>query len=255
MEEKKQEQDEIFDLSNIKQEVQDGPSEEEFTKAMDALSDTDRDIFEDTGIIHVDRDMPAETQAMHIIHLQKKHEKQRKKLMYIIIGFMLVGVVIALIGIFLKQFIDVSKSPTSSQQVQTTQDSQMIAIDEATFPDTIFRSYISKSFDSNQDGMLSSEEIQSVIMIIAPEDPSLTSLQGISYFTELQSLTFSNTGVSEVDLTSNTKLTFVACNNTPIITLTLPNDSSITEIDTTGTSLSCMQNDEHYYQSCTYIAS
>lgn len=47
---------------------------------MDQMSKTDRDIFEDTGIIHIDRDMPAETQAMHVISLQKQNEKEKEEL-------------------------------------------------------------------------------------------------------------------------------------------------------------------------------
>ena len=60
MSEKKNEQnDDFLDFSTIKEEINDGPSEEEFTRAMDQMSKTDRDIFEDTGIIHIDRDMPC----------------------------------------------------------------------------------------------------------------------------------------------------------------------------------------------------
>ena len=80
MSEKKNEQnDDFLDFSTIKEEINDGPSEEEFTRAMDQMSKTDRDIFEDTGIIHIDRDMPAETQAMHVISLQKQNEKRKRK--------------------------------------------------------------------------------------------------------------------------------------------------------------------------------
>lgn len=252
IDEKKKEED-FLDFDQIKDEVQDGPSEEEFTKALDKLSDTDRDIFDDTGIIHVDRDMPAETQAMHVIDLQKKNNQRRNHIVKIILGFMLVGLVVAIIGICIKQVTQQKETPVVSTNETDTQDSTQIAIDEATFPDMLFRTYILKSFDKNQDNVLSNDEIQSVIMIKAPEDTSLTSLQGISNFTKLQSLTFSNTGVTEVDLSHNTDLTFVACNNTPITTLTLPQDSKITTIESNGTNLSCTQNDSKYYQSCTYI--
>ena len=80
MSEKKNEQnDDFLDFSTIKEEINDGPSDEEFTRAIDQMSKTDRDIFEDTGIIHIDRDMPAETQAMHVISLQKQNEKRKRR--------------------------------------------------------------------------------------------------------------------------------------------------------------------------------
>ena len=115
-----------------------------------------------------------------------------------------------------------------------------IALDETTFPDALFRTYIQKNFDKDGNGELSGEELSSVIAIIAPEDSSLTSLQGIEYFTELQTLTFSNTGVTSIDLTNNTKLTFISCENTPVVDLILPADSPLQcQVNEDGTVTSC----------------
>ena len=79
-----------------------------------------------------------------------------------------------------------------------------------------------------------------MIAIIAPEYSSLTSLQGIEFFTELQTLTFSNTGVTSIDLTNNTKLTFISCENTPVVDLILPADSPLQcQVNEDGTVTSC----------------
>lgn len=248
MEENKKNEEEFLDLEDIKEEVIDGPSEEEFTKAIDSLSDTDRDIFEDTGIIHIDRDMPAETQAMHVIHLQKENTQRKRKIMYVILGFMILAVVICGIGLYAKTIQD-SKPVTSTNEEGASEEEGLISID-STFPDTLFRTYVQKNFDKDGDNYLSASERNAVIMIIAPTDTALTSLQGIETFPLLQSLTFSNTGVSAVDLSTNTKLTSIDCSNTPINTIILPSDSLIESIKTDNTSLTCTANEEGYYNAC-----
>ncbi len=236
------EEDDFLDFSEIKEEIKDGPSEEEFTKAIDAMSETDRDIFEDTGIIHIDRDMPAETQAMHVIHLQKQNEKRKNKIISVIVVFMLLGLGITFAGIYLKNTKDTTPKRLMDSTVE--EDETLLAINETTFPDTIFRSYVLKNFDTNGDGSLSAEERNSVIAIIAPEDSSLTSLQGIENFPLLQSLTFLNTGVTEVNLTSNKKLTFVDCSSSPVTNIQLPEDTKLScELTQEGTYTTCKINE------------
>lgn len=231
------EEDDFLDFSEIKEEIKDGPSEEEFTKAIDAMSETDRDIFEDTGIIHIDRDMPAETQAMHVIHLQRQNAKRKNKIIKLIVLFMLFGLIVAIAGIYLK---NTTKVTPQRMADSTVEEESLLAINETTFPDTIFRSYVLKNFDTNGDGSLSTEERNSVIAIIAPEDSALASLQGIENFPLLQSLTFLNTGVTEVDLSSNKKLTFIDCSSSPVTNIVLPDD----------TKLSCEFTQEGIYTTC-----
>ncbi len=241
---KKDEDDDFLDFSEIKEEINDGPSEEEFTKAIDAMSETDRDIFEDTGIIHIDRDMPAETQAMHVINLQKENAKRKNKILKILLGLMCVGLVVALLGLYLKNTQSKPTKPVEeTEEVEVDEDESLLAVDEVTFPDAIFRSYVLKSFDSNGDGSLSAEERNSVIAIIAPEDAALTSLKGIENFPLLQSLTFINTGVTEVDLSTNTKLTFVDCSNSPVTNIVLAQDSNMTCESNEGIYTTCKINE------------
>ena len=141
MSEKKNEQnDDFLDFSTIKEEINDGPSEEEFTRAMDQMSKTDRD-------------MPAETQAMHVISLQKQNEKRKRKIVSIIVCFMLAGVVVAFGGIYLKSHQKQLKAVKDTSNQQPAKDA--IALDETTFPDTLFRTYIQKNFDNKFNGELS----------------------------------------------------------------------------------------------------
>lgn len=250
MEEKDIKNEEIS-FEDIKEEVQDGPDEEEFTKAIESLSDTDRDIFEDTGVIHIDRDMPAETQAMHVVELQKEHNKKRNHVFGAILGLMIAGALIAIIGLVLNRISNTSKATISSEVEEGVSSSEeLLAIDETSFPDAIFRSYVQKNIDTDGDGSLSASERNAVIMLLAPEDSALTNLQGIEYFPLLQSLTCKNTGIIELDASSNEELTFIDCSNTPITSLLLPTESRIETINAENTALTCSQNEDGYYNAC-----
>ena len=47
-------------LFDVEDQMEHDLDEQAFTRAVSRLSDTDRHLFEDTGVIHIDRDMPAE---------------------------------------------------------------------------------------------------------------------------------------------------------------------------------------------------
>ena len=63
-----------------------------------------------------------------------------------------------------------------------------VAIDEANFPDSVFREYVSSNFDTDSDGMLSEEEIARV-RSISVTNGGIYSLQGVENFTALTELT------------------------------------------------------------------
>ncbi|MCD8014503.1 MAG: Ig-like domain-containing protein [Lachnospiraceae bacterium] len=65
--------------------------------------------------------------------------------------------------------------------------SETLAVDEAYFPDAAFRAYISDNIDTDQDGMLSHEEIEETVVIDVTEN-TIGSLDGIEYFTALSEL-------------------------------------------------------------------
>jgi hypothetical protein len=62
-----------------------------------------------------------------------------------------------------------------------------IAITAANFPDDNFRNQISVSYDTNHDGVLTTEEIQSVTAINVT-NKHISSLKGIEHFTALENL-------------------------------------------------------------------
>ena len=80
------------------------------------------------------------------------------------------------------------------------------AINEESFPDSAFRSYVVENFDKDGSGDLSEEEIAAVTDI-SVSDMGIRSLSGISYFTELDSLDCSWNELTSLDLSGNTKIT------------------------------------------------
>lgn len=80
-----------------------------------------------------------------------------------------------------------------------------VQIDENSFPDSIFRSYVSDSFDADGNGLLSESEIKSVT-VADVSDKGIASLKGIEIFTELTKLDASGNKLTGVDLSGNTKL-------------------------------------------------
>lgn len=107
--------------------------------------------------------------------------------------------------------------------------------------DINFRNYCMALFDINEDGLLSCQEARKVITMTIPS--TVSSLQGIEYFTELLQLTIDGANISSFDLSKNTKLTSLMCTNLKLGKLTLNysdlyhlycNNCGLTELDVTG---------------------
>ena len=97
-----------------------------------------------------------------------------------------------------------------------TAPSDAIPVDEAHFPDALFRQYIIDEFiDRNRDMLLDSNERTSVKDLYfsfddgSEESSAFTSLQGIEYFPELESLGVVGSAVSSLDISNNTKLKYL----------------------------------------------
>ena len=62
-----------------------------------------------------------------------------------------------------------------------------VAVNATTFPDEVFRNYVSGNFDNDRDGTLSDEEIAAVTVIDVAQK-GITRLNGVEYFTALTEL-------------------------------------------------------------------
>lgn len=100
-----------------------------------------------------------------------------------------------------------------------------ISIQE-TFPDDTFRSYILENFDSNGDGLLSTDEIN-VVTHIGVSEYGINSLDGIEVFSNLQNLDCSFNNLSELDISNNQKLTNLYCSDNNIVELNVSNNKEL----------------------------
>lgn len=129
-----------------------------------------------------------------------------------------------------------------------------IEINETNFPDDKFRSYVSSNFDNDGDSVLSEEEIQAVTEINVA-GVYLSSLQGIEYFTALETLDCSNNYLTSLDTSSNTALTTIICyNNYYNTSLNLSQNLSLTYLNCNANSnlstLDVTKNTALTYLSC-----
>ncbi len=117
-----------------------------------------------------------------------------------------------------------------------------VDINTQTFPDTVFREYVSSHFDRNSDGKLSAEEIANVktievqnISILEKKDPSIKSLAGVEVFTSLERLFCYGQEINTLDLSNNRELTGLVCSYNYLTRLDI---SGCTKLET----LYCQKN-------------
>jgi|GEM_PF-4630819 len=236
------------------------------------LSDTDRDVLSDTKMIHTDRGFPDEaTQAIHILTLDRQRRERNRKVLIALLVLMALGIFAAAAGIrYNRNKLDWNKinaaAEAASAAAETTvaADDVTVAITEETFPDAVFRDWVSAKVDTDGDGTLSASEINALIIMNLSDDDRVTSLKGIENFVALQALNVDNTSITELDLSGNVMLKSVQAvgtgltrldvsnnpelvqidiRNTQVAEIILPEESRITDLKTDGTSLTCTKDE------------
>ena len=113
-----------------------------------------------------------------------------------------------------------------------------IEINATNFPDAKFRAIIAASdIDKNQDNHLTKDELEAVTELkLYDVNPSIATLKGIEYFTELTALECGKYTLTSLDVSKNTKLTSLWMQQTSITSLDLSNNTALT-------TLNCSNND------------
>ena len=123
-----------------------------------------------------------------------------------------------------------------------------VKIDAENFPDYEFREYVSRNFDSNNDGWLDDNEVYEARSIVFTYENDYSasnrdaSLKGIEFFTELRELdcVFYSPYLNEIDISKNTKLVSLdsmglssldVTNNTELVSLTFSSGKYLKSID------------------------
>lgn len=112
--------------------------------------------------------------------------------------------------------------------------------DETWFPDEIFRNYLAEHVDTDKDTWLSTEEMEAVRYIDFSEHTDynhLESLVGIERFPNLNTLYMNHCSVDELDLSNNTELYRLECQNNGLTKLDLTGCSSLMYLECSGNKL------------------
>ncbi len=114
-----------------------------------------------------------------------------------------------------------------------------VAINETSFPDATFRSYISTEVDSNNDDKLSNDEISSVTSI-ALVNRAISDLKGVEYFTALSRLNCSGNKLTSLDVSKNTALEELYCSYNNLTSLDVSNNTALQRLDCSSNNLTSL---------------
>ena len=133
---------------------------------------------------------------------------------------------------------------TSEEASNTAEITESVEINEANFPDAIFRQYVADHFDKDKDAILSPEEIAGVQGVYVFRT-DVKNLKGIEFFVNLQTLSCSENLISNLDVSKNTKLKTLSCSKNPITKLDLSNNLDLEWLQCSGTQISELNIIEH----------
>ena len=85
-----------------------------------------------------------------------------------------------------------------------------VEIDEANFPDELFRTYVADNYDKDHNGFLSPDERNRVTECIVA-DTDIASLEGLEFFPNLETLDCAFCKITSLDLSRNRKLVLLDC--------------------------------------------
>ena len=114
-----------------------------------------------------------------------------------------------------------------------------VAINETNFPDEIFRSYVSETFDQNGDGVLSPTEISNVTEIECSQR-GIASLKGIEFFTALETLYCNDNQLTLLDVSRNAALKWLYCDNNQLKSLDVSKNTALENLYCDGNKLTSL---------------
>ena len=104
-----------------------------------------------------------------------------------------------------------------------------VEINETNFPDAKFRSFVKENLDKNKDDILDAMEIAAVKMIEANK-MGIKSLEGVGFFTALETLKCWDNELTGLDLSKNTKLTSLSCSENELTALDVSKNTELTRL-------------------------
>ena len=111
-----------------------------------------------------------------------------------------------------------------------------VEINETNFPDAKFRSFVKEKLDKNKDDILDAGEIAAVKMIEANK-MGIKSLEGVGFFTALETLKCWDNELTALDVSKNTKLTRLSCWKNKLTALDVSKNTKLEMLDCESDSL------------------
>ncbi len=146
-------------------------------------------------------------------------EKQKRKKAVLIV----LGLITALV---LQAFQPILAQPTD------------VEINEANFPDAIFREFV-KAYDTDNDGTLQQNELNAVTEMDC-SSREIANLKGIEHFTALEQLNCAFNPLGSLDVSNNTALTQLSCLLNALTSLDVTNNTALTQLSCTGNYLASL---------------
>ena len=116
----------------------------------------------------------------------------------------------------------VSFSEMGMQQVYAA---GSVDINEANFPDEVFRNKLREEYDKDQDGVLSESEL--AVDSITVSACGIKDLSGIEYFVNLKSLNCHDNELESLDVSKNTALEVLTCMDNELNSLNLERNDKL----------------------------
>ena len=104
------------------------------------------------------------------------------------------------------------------------------AVNEANFPDPVFRDYIANTVDQDSDGILSEEEIQNTTHINV-SSKNIADLKGVEYFKSLRTLKCENNKLTALSLGKLDSLEILNCSSNKLTALDVSGCPQLTDLD------------------------
>lgn len=111
-----------------------------------------------------------------------------------------------------------------------------VEINETNFPDAKFRSFVKENLDKNKDNILDAGEIAAVKKIEANK-MGIKSLEGVGFFTALETLKCWDNELTALDVSKNTELTRLYCRSNRLAALDVTQNKNLEELDCESDSL------------------
>ncbi len=112
-----------------------------------------------------------------------------------------------------------------------------ITIDQYSFPDPVFRTYVSENYDYDNSGTLSDSEIRNVTYL-GLNYMGISDITGVRNFTYLQTLDCEGNSFSDLNLSNMTSLTTVHCGGGTVSTINVSGCTSLNEFSAWGNAIS-----------------